>query len=35
MGFGIAGVIGTVAVLYYIRWQKRRDRARHPGMWRK
>ena len=34
MEFGIIGVIGTVLVLVYIRWQKKRDRLRHPGMWR-
>lgn len=28
------GIVGTVLVLAYIWWQKRRDNARWPGMWK-
>lgn len=30
----LIGLPLTAAVLLYIRWQKRRDNARWPGMWR-
>lgn len=33
MDYLIAGVVLTVLVLIYIRWQKNRDRERWPEMW--
>ena len=34
VGIIVTGMIFGLVIHVYVRWQKRRDNARWPGMWR-